>query len=208
MIAFWTHCKLLAKLVARGLCAGALALTAAGPASAATSLTPPNFTCAAPLPTQAFSAYSDPNWYFLVPGQTGSAFTGDGWTLSGGARIVSTTRADGTTGQVLDLPSGSQAVSPTVCIQSNYPRARSMVRNVKGSEGVFFYVSYYGTSTWNSPKNTGQFHGTGTAWTAGDPINLQPSNVTGWQAVRFTFKPGGTTSDFQVYNFYVDPFRL
>ncbi|MGG7379567.1 hypothetical protein ACQ7B2_12690, partial [Escherichia coli] len=74
-----------------------------------------------------------------------------------------------------------------------------------GSEGIFFYVSQLGTSTWNTPKNTGQFHGSGTAWTLSNPLNVQPSSLPGWNIARFTFIPGGKTSRFQMYNFYVDP---
>jgi hypothetical protein len=80
-----------------------------------------------------------------------------------------------------------------------------MVRDVVGSEGVFFYVSYMGTNTWNVPKNTGQVHGSGTAWTLSDPVNMQPNNLAGWQPVRITLIPGGKTSDFQVYNLDIDP---
>jgi hypothetical protein len=172
--------------------------------SAAGAVTDPS-QCSQPTLTQPFTAWNDFNWYTLVDGQTPGSFDGTGWTLSGGARVVTTTLADGTTTTVLDLPSGSKAVSPTVCITSAYPTARTMVRNVKGSEGVFFYVSYAGTSTWNNPKNTGQVHGTGTAWTLSGAVNVQPSNVIGWQLARFTFVPGGNTSEFQIYNFYVDP---
>ena len=92
-----------------------------------------------------------------------------------------------------------------MCVDLGYQTARTMVRNVVGAEGVFFYVSYAGTNTWDKPKNTGQVHGTHTAWTLSDPVNVQPSNLPGWQEVRFTFVPGGTRSDFQIYNFYVDP---
>lgn len=74
-----------------------------------------------------------------------------------------------------------------------------------GSEGVQFYVSYQGTPTWATPKNTGQVHGPGTSWGLSTPVNIQPSNTSGWQLVRLTFKPGGTKSDFQIYNFWVDP---
>jgi hypothetical protein len=43
------------------------------------------------------------------PGRAGTnVFTGTGWTLSGGAKVVSATLADGTTGTVLDLPSGAR----------------------------------------------------------------------------------------------------
>jgi hypothetical protein len=133
----------------------------------------------------------------LVPGQGAAGFEGSGWTFNGSARA---------TGGVLDLPSGSSAVSPTVCVSTEYPNARMMVRNVRGSEGVFFYVSYANTPTWNQPKNTGQVHGVGTALTLSDPVNLQPPNVSGWQLVRFTLVPGGKSSEFQIRDFWVDPF--
>jgi hypothetical protein len=72
---------------------------------------------------------------------------------------------------------------------------------------VFFYVSYYVKGAWTTPKNTGQFHGSGTAWTLSNPMSLQPSNVAGWQLVKFTFIAGGTTSRFQVDDFWIDPYR-
>jgi hypothetical protein len=162
--------------------------------------------CPTPELSQPFLPNRDSNWYMQVPGQNGNDFNAAGWTLSGGASVLNTTQADGQSAGVLDLPSGSKAVSPTICISSNYPVARMMVRNVVGAEGVFFYVSYANTPTWNSPKNTGQVHGKGTAATLSDPVNLQPSNLAGAQWVRFTLVPGGKSSDFQVYEFYVDPF--
>jgi hypothetical protein len=93
-----------------------------------------------------------------------------------------------------------------MCVTSDYPTARANVRNVVGSEGVFTYVAYQGTSTWTTPRNTGQFHGNGTSWTLSGEINVQPAQtVAGWQPVRFTFVGGGQTSEFQVYGFWVDP---
>jgi hypothetical protein len=188
-------------LVALALASAALAIAAA-PAAA----TADTSVCSNPTLTQPFLTWGDKNWYALVPGQNPDSFLGTGWTLSGGATIKTTTLGDGTTGPVLNLPSGSKAVSPIFCVTSSYPTARMMVRNVKGSEGVFFYVSYEGTSTWNTPKNTGQVHGQNTAWTLATPVNLQPYNVSGWQPMRITLIPGGTTSDFQIYNLYDDPY--
>ena len=86
-----------------------------------------------------------------------------------------------------------------------YPTARLWVRNVVRSEGVFFYVSYANNSSWTIPKNTGQFHGAQNAWTPSNPMNVQPTNASGWQRVRFTFIAGGNTSRFQVNDFWVDP---
>src|SRR5438270_149135 len=49
-------------------------------------------------------------------------------------------------------------------------------------------------------------HGNKTEWTLSGSLNLQPEGVTGWQVVRLTLIPGGTKSEFQTYNFYVDPY--
>jgi hypothetical protein len=36
-------------------------------------------------------------------------------------------------------------------------------------------------------------------------VRAQAANAPGWQPVRFTLIGGGKTSDFQVYNLYIDP---
>jgi hypothetical protein len=161
--------------------------------------------CTDPLLTQPFLSDKDSNHYTLLPGESPGSFQGDGWTLSGGAHVITTALRNGQDGTALDLPSGSNAVSPSICVSTAYPTARTVVRNVVGGEGIQFYVSYQGTSTWLNPKNTGQFHGAGTNWSPSAPINLQPTKQTGWQIVRFVFVPGGRTSDFRMYDFYVDP---
>ena len=40
------------------------------------------------------------------------------------------------------------------------------------------------------------------------PSTSSPTATPGWQPVRFTFEAGGKTSDFQVYDFYVDPHSM
>jgi hypothetical protein len=162
--------------------------------------------CGAATLTQAFLWVRDRNWYTLVPGQAPDSFTGEGWTLSGGARIVDAKLNDGQTGPVLDLPSGARAVSPAICVTAHDPAARAMVRNVTGGQGIAFYISYAGRRTWAKPEKTGQFHGRHGKWTPSTRINLLPSHRTsGWQIARFVFVGGGKQSDFQVYDFYVDP---
>jgi hypothetical protein len=176
-------------------------LLASAPASASIDISQ----CVENELSQPFLYAKDVNFYTLVPGEYPDNFAGEGWQLSGGAEIVTETLQDGTVGQVLDLPSGSKAVSPVICVTSAYPTARGIVRNLKGSEGVFFYVEYEGTNTWEHPKNTGQIHGSGTAWTLVTPVNLQPYNVAGLEPMRISLVPGGKTSEFEVYNLYVDP---
>ena len=119
---------------------------------------------------------------------------------------MTTTLADGTTGQVLDLPSGATAVSPVICVTSQYPVARAEIRDLVGSEGVSFNVEYLGTNTANNPKNTGQIHSNkGAAWDASGQVNIQPSGTAGWQQMRLVLTGKGKTSDFQLYNLYIDP---
>src|ERR1700733_8620297 len=88
--------------------------TTATSGTAATSVD--TSTWANPLLTQPFLAWGDSNWYALAPGETADAFGGAGWGLTGGAKVATTTLKDGTTGSVLDLPRGSTAVSPKVCL--------------------------------------------------------------------------------------------
>jgi hypothetical protein len=207
------QCLLNRRSLALGGTVGVLfAGLAATPALADTSLiktlinTPTSTSgCSEPQLSQPFVSVSDMNWYTLVPGETPDSFGGGGWSLTGGAHIVTTQLADGHTGSVLDLPSGSTAISPVVCVQSNYTSARALVRNAVGAEGVSVYVSCAGTSTWNMPAYTGQVNGSRTNWTLSDPLRVQPSNIPGWQLARFAFVPGGRASNFQIYNFYVDP---
>src|ERR1700759_2982644 len=62
--------------------------------------------CSNPQESQAFLSWKDPNWYTPIPGQSTTGFDATGWTLTAGAKTVTTTLPDGSTGQVLDLPSG------------------------------------------------------------------------------------------------------
>ncbi len=109
--------RVLRRSALLGLVIGGLA---ASPALASTSITdsPPSSldgTPCAPLTfTQALLSAGDSAWYTMVPGESSDNLAGTGWTLSGGASITATTLADGTTGQVLDLPSGATAYTPPI----------------------------------------------------------------------------------------------
>jgi hypothetical protein len=156
--------------------------------------------------SQHFQSFRDYNWYAPVAGQDETGFTGEGWTLSNGAQVVSTTDAQGQPIRALELPNGAKAVSPTTCVTKDFPIGRMMVREVSGAQDIAFYVSYAGTKTWTAPKNTDKFHGSGSAWDLSDPINLQPSSNGGWQLVKFTLVASGKNSRSQIYDFWVDPF--
>lgn len=201
----------------RSLCRGAglavlLAGIAASPALADSTPLDTSM-CTAPALSQPFLSWQDVSWYALAPGQSADNFNGAGWALTGGARIAPATLANGATASVLELPSGSQAVSPTTCLTSDYPTARMMVRNLSGSNGgnISFSVSYAGTSSALTPQQTGTFKTTGSqgvsgSWMLAAPVDLEPAAVPGWQPMRIVLTPDGAKkSDFQIYNLYVDP---
>lgn len=168
--------------------------------------------CSDPVLTQALLSFGDTNLYALAPGQSVDSFDGTGWTLLGKANIVATDLFDGTTGSVLDLPSGSVAISPEVCVNSTYQTARVMVRDLSGADNVSFYVVYphrYGQGSNYSWPTSQQVDGSPSAsngWALSDPVNLGAGSATGWQVARFAFVAGGQGNESQLYDFYLDPY--
>lgn len=163
--------------------------------------------CSAPEVSQPFLYAKDNHFYTLLPGQSEEGgFNGEGWVLRGGATIIATTLPDGSTIQALSIPSGGEAVSPTICVNHEYPIARTLVRNANGGDGVNTYIAYEGTKTWEEPKSSNKFHGNShKEWTLSSPINLQPAKSVEWQRLRLSFVGGGKESTFEICNFYVDP---
>jgi hypothetical protein len=168
--------------------------------------------CSDPMLTQALLGFGDTNLYALAPGQSVDSFDGTGWTLLGNASIVATDLFDGTTGSVLDLPSGSVAISPEVCVNSSYRSARVMVRDLTGSDNVSFSVVYPHRRAHGTHKRqvtTQDVDGSPSAsdtWALSDPLNLAPGNARGWQVARFAFVAGGQGDESQLYDFYLDPY--
>lgn len=179
-----------------------VALLAAVPASAAAATGP---TCNAPALSQVFSWAQDANWYAALPGVSWDGLSTAGWTLSGGAKLVNTTLADGQTGAVLDLPSGATATSAQMCLSNSYPTFRSEIKNVKGSSGVSVSVAYYSSKGWGQPQLSGSMTGVSNVWTLPAVVNVKASSVSGWQYGRFKFAANGASSEYQLSNLYADP---
>jgi hypothetical protein len=169
--------------------AGALAgiLFAASPASATVAVTPPavaplnSGNCTNGEMSQALQIFGDLNSYTFAPG--GQFDSSAGWQLAKGAKIVSTTQPDGTTGGVLELPGGSQATSPPMCITQDYPMARLWSRQTSGNESVSFNVQYYDkfTGQWTTPRDNGDFAGP-YYWDQGFDWSSYTDWATAWAA--------------------------
>jgi hypothetical protein len=187
----------------RGALAVVIATLAASP-SLASAATTTAANCTMPTLSTPFTSFGDGSQYALVPGEALNSFTGTGWTLTGGARIVTTTLYGGTTtGPVLDLPAGSKAVSPLMCVDNDFPSLRTMIRQLTGRVGVTVEATLAGAST---PISSGTIHAqTPGSWGLSGQFHTQLANQTGWQLVQFTLLPGGTSGESQIYNLYVDP---
>ena len=175
------------------------AAVAGGSAQAATPAT--TSACSQPSYTfsQPFASLGDSNSYTLAPGQSVDSFDGYGWTLGGGAKLVSTTLADGSFGTVLYLPAGATAVSPSMCVNSQYPDARFNVRQSAVGPGVGVSVAYTNS---NAGGQSGVVNG-GSTWSVSRDVQLHAGSLVGWQLAQYTFV--GQQGGAQIYNFYVDP---
>lgn len=158
-------------------------------------------TCPTPVLSQPFTALGDTNQYALAPGQAADNFAGTGWTLSGGASITTATLTDGSTGSVLNLPAGSRAVSPAMCVSGGYPAARMVTRTLgtASSAGLTFAVSPAGTAAKpGSPVISTP------VWAVSAPVSVA-SGSTAAQMVQFTLVAGSKSPGEQVYDLYIDP---
>jgi len=107
---------------------------------------------------------------------------------------------DGTTGQVLDLPAGSTAVSASMCVDSDYPTARAYVLETGNGSGIHVSIAY--TKGKSGGQSSGVINGDST-WGASRVFQLHAGTLSGWQLAQYTFQGG--KADTQLYDFYVDP---
>jgi hypothetical protein len=169
--------------------------------SAANSPSASAANCSRPALSSPFAAYGDSNLYALVPGETFDSVSGTGWTFTGSASLKTATLADGSTGQVLDLPAGSTAVSPPMCVDYTFPTARMMVQPVSQGAPLSIFAGYAATGNLVSAGNV---KGHGSGWQPSAVLQTNPGSQPGWQLVQFALI-AGTTGHNQVYNLYVDP---
>jgi hypothetical protein len=165
--------------------------------------------CAAPSLLQPFSSWKDNRHYVLAPGASFEDPAGGGWQLGNGARIVQETNPDGTVDGVLDLPTGAVAISPTMCVDLDYPTARTWVRTVAGDGDVGVSVIYDAGKKAHVAHAVGHVHGDKQrGWGLSGDVKIQPElagKKEGWRRVAFVLTGGGKSAEFQLDDFYVDP---
>jgi hypothetical protein len=195
----------------------ALAATAASAALAAPAnagiLTKSATDCDAPVNSHPFAQWGD-NASYKPVGDGGFEGGAAGWTLSGGAKVVSGNESYNVSGagdsRSLELPAGSSATSPTVCVGLSEPTLRYFARKNSGLLSTMTVSVKVETSLGlvvTVPIGVdlgGKWHPSIPTLIIGNLLPLLPNDMT---PVRFQFTPilGG---DWQVDDVYVDPFRM
>jgi hypothetical protein len=185
-----------------------LVALAASPAAASASVLTPN-TCAATATGQPFSQWGDNNQYELM---TGGDFAGaaSGWTLTGGATVVSDSSPWNLAGVdpagSLYLPAGATAQSPYICVDPQDPTYRLLDSGGSSSTSLAVQAVYRTVLGIQLPVTLNPV-ATSSSWAPTDalPTGAAPLSLLGGgtaqMSLRFTAGPGGAYID----DVFVDP---
>ena len=192
--------------------ASAVTLAAAAPANAGLLVASAE-SCEAQSASQVFLRWLDPLRYEQAPG--GDAESPQGWTLSGGAKIVSGNEPWKVGGsgdsRSLQLPRGSRATTGVMCVGITHPVMRFFARRSSGflldSLKVDVLFEGLGGTVDTVPVGLvlagGQWQPTLPFPVLASLLPLLPGEMT---PVQFRFTPvGGGT--WQIDDVYVDPWR-
>jgi hypothetical protein len=164
--------------------------------------------------SKVFAPWGDSANYALVPGGSFEAGT-PAWAMSGGAKVVAGNETffvrSASDSRSLYLPSGSSALSPTVCFGLGDWHSRFFVRNV-GSSGGSLKVDIVVKSLLGglvSLLDGGSVSASG-EWAPSARVRLTLTNLCsllGVRAVAFRFRTIGRGAAFQVDDVYLDPWK-
>jgi hypothetical protein len=165
--------------------------------------------------TQVFAPWNDSNSYYLASNggfENGST----GWSLSGGASVVSGNEPFYASGwHSLSLPSGSSATSPTICLGPNDLYIRMFGADSGGTDGgLHVRVVWYGLLNIVLGISDFDTYAPGAGWAPTDKLSssgglavpLVP--LLGSTSARVQLTPIGAGSNWRVDDVYVDPWVM
>lgn len=192
--------------------AAAMTASAAAPAHAASL----GLSCPAPA-SQTFAAWGDTNYYIPAP-DSGFENGAAGWTLKGGARVVTGNEPYmvGGAGQThsLSLPAGSSATSPPMCIGLFSGGMRLFVQNTGAASSNMHVQVIYNGGVGALLGGLGSTLGISDRATFAGATTWQPSPnfvMAGGllplltQSVQFRFTPLSTGGNWRIDDVYLDP---
>jgi hypothetical protein len=164
--------------------------------------------------SQVFGPWQDAANYLLAP--NGSfEFGSAGWSLSGGAQVVSGNEPFLPTGtHSLALPSGSSALSPTVCLGTRQLYIRMFAKDLGGADsGLHVRVYWYGLLNKLLGSSDYAIYAPGGDWAAMNRVSsggglLAPLPVVALvssTSARIEVTPIGRGSKWQIDDLYIDP---
>jgi len=190
-----------------GLALGAatLSLLVAAPVSQASTSTS---TCNYGAASHPFAAWGDPASYTLVPG---GSFEGGapGWTLAGGARVLSGNESfyvhSALDRSSLGIPAGGSATTAPFCVSLFRPTIRVFVSNGGSSTSrLRVRIVFRGLLGILGVLDGGTITA-GPAWKA-SPVMLATLNAPlGTKSAQFVFTPADSTGSWRIDDLYVDP---
>lgn len=165
--------------------------------------------------TQIFAPWGDAAYYLLAP--NGSFELGSyGWSLSGGASIVNGNEPFLPTGtHSLSLPSGSKAMSPTVCLGTQQLYIRLFLKDLGGTDqGLRVRVYWYGLLNKLLGSTDYAVFPSGKDWSPSDLLRSSGGLLTPLPIVslvsstsaRVEVTPLGSGSRWQIDDLYIDPY--
>ncbi|HEX3226204.1 MAG TPA: hypothetical protein VHQ89_08910 [Gaiellaceae bacterium] len=164
--------------------------------------------------SQVFAPWQDAAQYLLAP--NGSFELGTtGWSLSGGAGVVSGNEPFYPTGtHSLSLPSGSSAMSPTVCLGTKQLYIRMFGKDLGGTDGglrvrVYWYGllnQLLGFSDFAVFPSGGNWAPTSQVQSSGGLLAPLPVvALVSSSSARVQITPLGSGSRWQIDDLYIDP---
>jgi hypothetical protein len=194
-----------------------LAVVAASAAGMAASAAPAGAAVACPNPTSyPFAQFGDPSAYAVAPN---GGFEGGstGWTLTGGAKVVSGNESyfvSGAGTHSLSLPAGSSATSPPMCVGLLDTKMRLFIANSGSARSQLRVQAIYGGGAGALLGGLGQtlgisdeaFDTAGASWQPTPPVELLGGTLPLFtQYVQFRFTPLGTNGGWRIDDVYLDP---
>lgn len=171
-------------------------------------------TCSSPLVQTPFRRFGDRRNYVLAP--SGSFESGtSGWQLSGTAKRI--TDADPVDlgandgAGMLSLPARTSAISPTMCVDFDYPTFRLLTKAMtKGEFKIEITYPDANRPVWEELKKYDgyQFTNAGSGWKLTDDIDMK-IDLGGMQAGyrRVAFRFTALSGSWRMDDLYVDPTR-
>ena len=168
--------------------------------------------CPAAQPvSNPFAQFGDHADYVLAPG--GGFESGmQGWTLSGGASVVSGNESFSVRGasdqRALRLPEGATALSPAFCVDDTNPTMRMFLRQAAGTSSLRVEVLYDAGKV-KKPGMIRNYSDTYAQWSPSPVLKLAdqlPTSLTStYVQLKITADSGGT---WEVDDVYIDPRAL